>query len=133
MNMNVGMKVYKKVFLMDVSSPNYFSLYNLEDYIKSNLKVGVRCVLAYKLVSLNSGVITCEGLEVKYYSSPISSSMFLSIQDSISKGLYHWEEEEDESFKAVVMYFLQPECSNHDLDDDYIDEFIDNVYYDTYF
>jgi hypothetical protein len=85
LNMNVGMKVDKKVFRLDViSSTNYFSPDNLVDYIKYNLKVGVRYILVFKLVSLTSA-ITCEGLEVEYYSSPISSYLFETIKYSISK------------------------------------------------
>jgi len=128
--MNVGMKVNKKVFRLDVSSTNIFCPDNLVSYIESNLKVGVRYILLYKLVSFDTSIF-CRGFEVEFVIFPVGNDdgldLFVSINDDISEGM---NLREGISFNAIVMYFVQPECSNQEFINNYMDEFINNALYD---
>ena len=130
MNMNVGMKVNKKIFRLDVSRTNIFSPENLVSYIETNLKVGVRYILFYKLVSLDTSII-CRGFEVEFVIFPVENDdgldLFVCINEDIREGM---NLSEGISFNAIVMYFVQPECSNQEFINNYMDEFINNALHD---
>jgi hypothetical protein len=78
MNKNVVMEVNKKVFRLDVSSTNFFCPDNFVSYIESNLKVGVRYILLYKLVSFDTSIF-CRGFEVEFVIFPVGKDDVIDI------------------------------------------------------
>jgi len=93
-------------------------------YIESNLKVGVRYILFYKLVSFDTSIF-CRGFEVEFVIFPVGNDdgldFFVSINDDISEGK---NLSDGISFNAIVLYFVKPECSNQEFINNYMDEFL---------